>query len=195
MSYGPRTDRIRTRAGGLWHRMNTRCKVDGPFQQRNPTYAGASNEFKNFQIFADWCQDQFGYMEIDEKDQYWSLDKDLMTPGNKIYSPKMCCFAPSALNTLLLAHTSARGDSPLGVHWCNTKKIYIAQASFSGRQNFLGKFDNPHEAHRAWQRAKMFAFDEALEKYANLPNKILKGLRRHKRLIKADYKSNIETLR
>lgn len=194
-SYGSSPNRSKTRAGCVWHRLNTRTRVNGAFQKRNPTYVGVSNSFRDFQQFADWCQTQFGYMEIDEFGKFWSLDKDLLVPGNKIYSPKFCCFVPAALNTILLAHTNGRGEFPLGVHKAKREEGYIAQASSMGRQQYLGTFDSAREAHREWQLAKIAAFDFALDKYSYLPTHILKGIRRHRSLVRSDYRQNKETLR
>ena len=49
-----------------------------------------------------------------------------------------------------------RGNYPIGVHWCNTKKFYVGQCKdgIKKAQHFLGYYDNPLEPHKAWQMFK-----------------------------------------
>ena len=47
----------------------------------------------NFQNFAEWFNDNYPLKEGD-----WQLDKDKLSSGCKIYSPKTCCFISRAEN-------------------------------------------------------------------------------------------------
>jgi hypothetical protein len=40
-----------------------------------------------------------------------------------------------------------------GVHWHKERKVYIARITVKGRQIFLGRFDDPEQAHFAYCRA------------------------------------------
>lgn len=52
-----------TRSGRLWDNMSMRCKVGGALQETRNVYVGCtmSENFKNFQFFADWHIAQVGY--------------------------------------------------------------------------------------------------------------------------------------
>lgn len=185
--------KIVTRAKVNWKRIHTRTNNE-TFLARNPTYAGTSIGFADYQEFAEWSNNQFGYHEKDKRGQYWSLDKDIIKPGNKVYAPDVCCFVPSELNVILIAHSTARGEFPIGVHKGPYGK-FVAQCSFGGKQNYLGSFETAHAAHREWQKAKIKALRDAVVDYAHLPKPIVSGVKKHLKLIKADYKAGIETER
>lgn len=151
-----------TRAGLLWNSINLRCKVGGAFQKKRPTYIGTTNGFSNFQEFAEWCQDQYGYLNKEENGKYWAIDKDLTEYGNLVYSPDKCLFVPNWINTLLTASDAARGEWPLGVCWHKQHKKFIALCRDGKRGQHLGYFKDPFEAHIAWQKAKIKVMEDAL---------------------------------
>lgn len=82
------------------------------------------------------------------------LDKDLLLPGNKLYSEATCVFVPQALNKLLTARQACRGDTPLGVSYRKDRGDYSARVMKGGIKIHLGFYSNPFEAHKAWQLAK-----------------------------------------
>lgn len=84
------------------------------------------------------------------------LDKDLIIPGNKIYSPETCAFVTPELNKFLTERSSARGDWPLGVQWSKSSRKFITHCNnpFSSKEEYLGLFDCPEEAHVAWRKRK-----------------------------------------
>jgi hypothetical protein len=45
----------------------------------------------------------------------FQLDKDILVPGNKIYSPESCRYVPPYINSLLLDCGASRGELPLGI--------------------------------------------------------------------------------
>jgi hypothetical protein len=52
------------------------------------------NEWHNFQNFAEWFCKNYCDASMDK----WQLDKDIIVPGNRVYSPETCCFVPNAVN-------------------------------------------------------------------------------------------------
>lgn len=84
------------------------------------------------------------------------LDKDLLFPGNKVYSPDTCIFISGDLNKFLNENGSSRGEYPLGVS--NHKTSGKIQAGCSnprtGRREHLGYFPCPEEANKAWRARK-----------------------------------------
>jgi len=80
----------------IWHHMLERCH-DVKLHKKYPTYKNTViyKEWYNFQNFAEWFYKKSNYKEG------WHLDKDLLSIGNKVYSPATCIFIPQALNTFM----------------------------------------------------------------------------------------------
>lgn len=89
-----------SREYSVWIGMMMRCYNDN--QARNLSYQDKTvcSEWHNFQNFAEWCQNQSGFSEG------WSLDKDLLIPNSKVYSPDTCCFLPKSINSSLAKYTN-----------------------------------------------------------------------------------------
>lgn len=131
----------------VWHCMLVRC-YSANYQKEKPTYVGCSvaKDWQLFSNFEKWFSSN--YVEG------WRLDKDILFPGNKVYSAETCVFVSPALNALLLDHGAARGTYPIGVHIRKDNLKYTALISTGSWQRSLGCFDTPLEAHQAWQLAK-----------------------------------------
>lgn len=130
-----------------WNSMLKRC-YDPKSLEKHPSYTGCSVEDKwhSFMNFRSWMLTQ----DYEGK----QLDKDLLLPGNKLYSEKTCIFISAALNLFLLERSAARGDLPIGVS-CNGSN-YKARCKnpFTKSEKCLGTFGTPEEAHLAWKRYK-----------------------------------------
>ena len=145
--------------------MTTRCLA--AYKEIAPTYAECENGFKDFQEFAQWCQEQEGYM-LKDGDRFWSLDKDLLVPGNKVYSPSTCLFVPYDVNTTL-AHRNTT-DLPCGVQvYQYDPSRFVAACKLNGKSYRLGTFDCKFEAHKAWQVKKVEAITFLCDKYVGYP--------------------------
>ena len=147
---------VKTKEYQLWEGMLRRCYCE-KLQQRCPTYIGCSvsENFKNFQWFAEWCQSQVGF-----RMHGCQLDKDILLRGNKQYSEDTCVFVPRNINMLLIKRQASRGDLPIGVHWCNTGHNYRASCSDgAGSSKHIGRFTTPSAAFNAYK-----PFKEALIK-------------------------------
>lgn len=158
-----------TKAHGLWSKIERRTQAGGLFQRSNPAYIGAKNGFADFQEFAEWCQFQPGYLEIDENGNSWEIDKDILVKGNKVYSPVNCCFVPRRINSLFTSCRSARGDLPLGVSLVKRTGNYRAYCNSGGSLKHLGMYDCPLDAHRAWQEEKIHVISLAAREYDAMP--------------------------
>lgn len=90
--------------------------------------------------------------------QFWEglhLDKDILVPTNKVYSPDTCCFVPGWLNTLVLTNPGRKGEQPLGVSLSSKGQFRAQVSKIETNTNFhLGLFSTPQEAHGAWQLGK-----------------------------------------
>ena len=135
----------------LWYNMLKRC-YSNIYQKKYPTYEGCevSDNFKSYEYFYEWCHKQIGFSNQD-----WHLDKDLLVKGNKVYSESTCVFLPQEINKMLTKSNALRGEHLIGVHWCNTKKAFVAQvAKGKGKQKNLGSFNTELEAFDAYKQAK-----------------------------------------
>ena len=91
--------------------------------------------------------------------QDWSgkcLDKDIILPGNRLYSPDTCAFVLTATNLFVTARDAIRGECPIGVHLYKHTGKYQVQCKnpFTGKREYLGYFSTPEEAHEAWRKRK-----------------------------------------
>lgn len=115
------------------------------YKEKKKTYAKVTccKEWLTFTTFAKWFKNNYieGY----------HLDKDLLTKDNKLYSPDTCIFIPQEINNFII--TPIDHTYPIGVSLKNAR--FQATISQNSRKKFLGYFNTPEEAHRAWQKAKL----------------------------------------
>ena len=133
----------------VWQNMIKRC-YNKKFQESNPSYIGTSvcSEWLYASEFKKWMEQQ------DWSDK--SLDKDIIAPKSKLYSPETCAFVLQATNNFVIARGACRGDYPIGVSLYKHTGKYQARCGnqFSGEQEHLGLFSTPDEAHEAWRKRK-----------------------------------------
>lgn len=146
-----RGDKIRQR----WQGILERCYA-AKRRHRSPTYQDCTicNEWLRLSHFKVWHEDPAnGYREG------YHLDKDIISKGNRIYSPEMCCFVPSEINEQFRGVIARRNDYPIGVR--KMKNRYAAY--LNGK--FLGSATTPEEAFILYKRAKENRIKELAEKY------------------------------
>lgn len=137
-----------TKEYALWVNMLKRC-YSKKFHKQSPQYIGCtvSENFKNFQYFAEWCNRQIGFNTTG-----YHLDKDILVKGNKHYSEETCVFVPKDINYFFLRRTTKRGNFPIGV--CQLHGKFKAQISIKSRVTALGLFDSEIEAFNIYKSAK-----------------------------------------
>ena len=120
------------------------------FLESHPTYIGTSvcSEWLSATAFKKWMEQQDW--------QGKSLDKDIIAPRSKLYSPETCAFVLQATNSFVTASDACRGDYPIGVHLLKRKGKYRALCKnlFTGKKEHLGYFSTPEEAHEGWRKRK-----------------------------------------
>lgn len=132
-----------------WQNMLGRC-YDTEFHGRHPSYLECS-------VIDDWI-----YLSNFEKwmlTQDWKgkqLDKDILFPDNKLYSPETCAFVDQKVNLFIVDTAATRGEWPIGVSWNKRDKAFKVEIrnTFTHRREGLGYYDNPEDAHLAWKRRK-----------------------------------------
>lgn len=132
-----------------WVNMLKRC-YSREFHLEQPSYAGCtvSPDWLYFTAFERWWS-------LNYKVGY-ELDKDILIPGNKVYSPSTCIFIPKWVNQFVVVGNSNK-DYPLGVSVMPkyVRKPYRARCSCNNRTVTIGYYSTPEEAHRAWLEYKI----------------------------------------
>lgn len=132
-----------------WQNMLGRC-YDAKFHQRHASYMGCYvvEGWVKLSVFEKWM--------LSQPWQGNQLDKDILIPGNKTYSPETCAFVSGKLNRFILDSSATRGEWPVGVRWNKRDKAFQAEIRnpFSGNKEGLGYYDNPEDAHLAWRKRK-----------------------------------------
>jgi len=134
----------------LWANMLRRC-FDDKYKQKHPTYSDVtcSKEWLSMTKFVEDISQMKGF-GFDE----WSLDKDILQKGNKLYSKNTCCFVPQEINKLLTKSDKTRGECPIGVRLDKRLDRFKAEISTEGKRMHLGYFTTPEEAFQAYKTAK-----------------------------------------
>lgn len=155
----------------LWNAIRSRCRAGGSVQLRSTTYEGCymSENFKDFQFFAGWCELQIGYNVVDELGRPFEIDKDLLIKGNKSYSEDTCVFLPRQVNNFLRTMQGKRGLYPLGVSFEKASGKYVATCTLlSKTRKKLGRFDSALSAHLAYKRCKEALAKDLALKYNSI---------------------------
>ncbi len=166
-----------SRIYSLWANMLQRC-YSAVYQDKHPTYLGCSvsENFKNFQYFAEWCSNQIGFDSTG-----WQLDKDIVFKGNKLYSEHTCFFIPRILNLFLNKSNSIRGDCPIGVHFDKSRGKFLAYChTKSTVMKNLGRYDTKEEAFQAYKTAKESLAKQLAKEYEGLVHpKVIEALNKY----------------
>ena len=132
-----------------WIGMLERC-YSNKYLESYPTYIGTSvcSEWLSATAFRKWMEQQD-----------WNgkcLDKDIIVPRSKLYSPETCAFVLEATNSFVIARDASRGDYPIGVYLHKPTGKYRASCKnlFTGKREHLGLFSTPEEAHETWRKRK-----------------------------------------
>ena len=132
-----------------WKSMLVRC-YSKKYLERNPSYIGTSvcNEWLYASEFKKWMEKQDWHGKC--------LDKDIIAPRSRLYSPETCAFVLAATNNFVTARDACRGEYLIGVDLYKRTGQYRAQCKnpFTGKQEYLGCFSTPEEAHEAWRERK-----------------------------------------
>lgn len=128
------------------------ARVCGEKQLRkNPTYFDCyiCEDWIYFSNFKAWMESQ------DWEDK--QLDKDILSKGNKLYSPDTCVFVNQKINKFILENPASRGEFPIGVSFIKRDNKFDSkvQNPLTGKTEFLGYHKTPEKAHEAWLTRKL----------------------------------------
>ena len=137
-----------------WASMIQRA-YDKKFHEKRQTYSDVTvcKDWHSFSAFRAWWLDNYR--------EGWQLDKDLLMPGNREYSPDACIYIPSRLNAFTIDCGASRGELPIGVCLSKPTGKYTAKCNnpITGKNHHLGSFNAPEEANEAWLDYKLSIAD------------------------------------
>lgn len=136
-------------AYSTWMSMFVRCYCDKRYK-RNSSYADCSvaPEWHNFQNFAEWIKNHEHY------GIGYQLDKDLLSEGNRIYSPEYCSLIPVEINSLIVKARPSKNGLPKGVDFYKRNGMFRARISIKNKSKEIGFFDSAEEARDAYNKEK-----------------------------------------
>lgn len=157
-----------------WYNILTRCYSES-YHKKRPSYIGCiiDERWIYFSKFKSWMEQQ------DWKDK--EIDKDIISPGNKLYSPETCCFIDSSVNKLIHPVNRKVSAYPIGVSASRSGLKYEAACRSHGKLNFLGSYYTVEEAATVYAEHKASYVREIADKQPDL--RIKKGLYLHANLI------------
>ena len=148
-----------------WYQMLRRC-YEEKTKNKCPTYKEclASENFHNFEFFYEWITSQENYEKWEEaiksgNKEKWSLDKDILYRGNKIYSEKTCCLVPQRINVLVINQAgkpssyNSSGFTGVSIESAENK-CYRAECMCDGKSVFLGRYNTLEEAVAVYKNHK-----------------------------------------
>ncbi len=152
-----------------WKDMITRAYSDR-FHEKYLTYRDVTvcEEWHLFSNFKKWMEEQ----DWEGKE----LDKDILYPNNKVYSPTTCCFAKKEVNGIFSGRIKPRSKYLIGVSFYERRQKYTAQIAIHGKKKHLGYFDSEDEAYRSYVVAKISYIKTFL---SGVDERIKTGLQRH----------------
>lgn len=157
----------------LWFGMMTRA-YNPKYHEEKPTYKDVEvcEEWLHYKNFKFWCENQIGFGV-----KGFNLDKDILVKGNKIYSPDVCVFVPSEINSQLTKANSKRGAHPIGVSWHAEHEKFMACLRAEGKTKHLGYYLTPEDAFEAYKVAKEAYLKKIADKYKEVVDpRVVKAL-------------------
>lgn len=154
-----------------WCSMLDRCYRN---KEKYPAYCNkcsVCDEWLNYQIFADWY----------ERNKYETkgrlhLDKDILFPGNTVYSPEKCLLVPQRINMLFTTHRPNKYGLPEGISLTDNGKYGV---SYQGKS--LGAYKTLEEACFIHIKKKEEVIKQVADEYRQIiPKKIYDILQNYK---------------
>lgn len=128
-----------------WTTMLSRC-----YKPKKDCYTDVTvcDEWLTFSNFRDWMEKQDW--------QGKELDKDLLSKGScvKIYSPDTCLFIHSSVNQFIRVRDN-KTKTKTGMFLDKYGKYFVqCRNPFTGKKDYLGRFDCEDIAHETWRSYK-----------------------------------------
>lgn len=157
--YKAKIDGKMTKSYSIWSGMIRRC-YDEKTYKKQPTYKNVIvwEGWHNYQVFAEWVEKNWKpYM-----DKTWDLDKDIICPDCKIYSPETCAFVPHEINNSILGKTM--GDKKVTGISIHCGKYCVRAPSLNGRK-VIGRYLDRKIAENMYKKAREKYIKELADKW------------------------------
>lgn len=136
-----------------WESMLARCYGANKVESYEGCYV--AEEWLRFSNFKAWMETQ----DWEGKE----LDKDLLSEGNKVYSPDTCVFISRAVNLFIVESAPSKGRR--GVDFDKRKKLFRARGyDLDKNPVHIGYFDDELSAYKAYLENKILQADDLASK-------------------------------
>lgn len=137
-----------------WTHMLRRC-FDAKYKEKHSTYKNVTccEEWLLYENFYEWLHSQENFDKWLNNNN-WTVDKDILFKGNKIYSPDTCCLVPQNVNKLF-THNNSKGNLPIGVsNYGNKKYKAMCHDQSIKKYKYIGIYDTIEEAFQSYKKYK-----------------------------------------
>lgn len=125
---------------------------------RNTSYKSVriDDRWLRFSNFKKWYDKHYPYELEEEYGIKFEIDKDLLSDGDKIYSPETCIFLPNKVNNFLANKMTNNTSGHTGVIWHKQVKKWRARINdfHTHKKKSLGLFVNIEDASEAYKVAR-----------------------------------------
>lgn len=148
-----------TKEYNTWRGIIRRCGQYNKNSKKHPEYLDVAicDEWKSYKNFLSWIKNEPNYFRWKNGGKNWTIDKDIINKGNKIYCPENCCLVPNRVNVLFTNRRFHRGDVEApGVNYAKWENKYRAHVNNPLTQKItqLGSFNTIEEAFNVYKKAK-----------------------------------------
>lgn len=158
-----------------WSNMKTRCYNEN-YHETRPSYTQCSicDEWLDDKtLFYEWVD--HNYYTIDGEQMH--LDKDILVPGNKIYAPETCIFAPARINDLFPSLDKNSSGLPTGVTYSAKTDKYKVTIRKNGKNVNLGFFETVEAAAEVYKQHKKAEIISVADEYKDrIPDALYKAM-------------------
>lgn len=135
-------------------------------------YSGVQVEdsWLNFQVFAEWYCKELVVVELKSPETKFVLDKDLLSPNVKIYSPETCCLIPEQLNIVLVDKLSLNKTRKLSTIRKCKNGTYSIGVSLNKKFTTFSGYKTEKECFDLYLSIKEKELNNLIEKYKFLLN-------------------------
>ena len=132
-----------------WVSMHRRAEN---FNGTHPSYEDVTIDkiWWSYQNFAMWYNDNKYEVEND----ILRLDKDILVPGNRVYSPETCCLVPDKINQLFKQPMKKDDNMPMGVYKEGNRYRTVKLYEIDNNGNVMKhckSFKTPEDAHECYK--------------------------------------------
>jgi len=165
-------DKDTKRAYSVWSGIKRRCY--NPNDKYYYCYGAIGvtmcDEWLDFKAFKEWYFENYYSIE----GEYMAIDKDIFGEGEKVYSPKTCCFVPFRINGMFV--TKETGNMR-GLQLRGKKYEVKVRNTFTGENEYHGMYNSIEVASNVYNKCKEAIIHGVAEEYKDkIPFKLYQKL-------------------